>query len=248
MLAQAQEMVVSRAIHTKMKDAIIAKLCAQCEDQFASVMRAMQKENVRGIWESSWLPNVSGKQAIYNGLAQYHQSRMCNAEKVIGEEIARLEYAKTLLAAGAERGGNGELVRCKEWIKKVERALADARKDNDFIYHERIPDIKNLSAIAKAAVAKPTLPLPAKIGEGKTTELFGELCPVAVNQALAAFDVRKSEIVNGELAKLKESLALTNGMLSSMNLPAALEDTSGSGVPGSLVSKVIGYFKVSFMG
>ncbi len=89
MLAQAQEMVVCKAIHDKMKDAIIAKLCAQCEDLFAIVMRSIQKENVRNVWEASWIPNVCGKQAIYNGLAQYHQSKVCNASKSVGEEIAR---------------------------------------------------------------------------------------------------------------------------------------------------------------
>ena len=52
-------------------------------------MRSMQRDHVRGMWDSDWLPNISGKQAIYNGLAQYHQSRMCNASKAVGEEIAR---------------------------------------------------------------------------------------------------------------------------------------------------------------
>ncbi len=68
-------------------------------------------------------------------------------------------------------------------------------------------------------------------------DLFDELCPVAVHQALAAFDVRKGEVVNAELARLKEAVNMTNQLLSSMNLPAAIEDTSGSSVPGSLVSK-----------
>jgi programmed cell death 6-interacting protein len=99
MLAQAQEMVVSKAIHDKMKDAVIAKLCAQCEDLFANVMRSMQKETVRNIWDASWLPNVCGKQAIYNGMSQYHQSKVCNASKSIGEEIARYVRHYILLAA-----------------------------------------------------------------------------------------------------------------------------------------------------
>ena len=89
MLAQAQEMVACKAINDKMKDTIIAKLCAQCDELYSNVMRSMQKEEVKTLWDSDWLPVVSGKQAIYNGLAQYHQSKVCNEQKAIGEEIAR---------------------------------------------------------------------------------------------------------------------------------------------------------------
>ena len=73
----------------KMKDAIVAKLCAQCDELFSNVMRSMQKEEVKNLWDSDWLPIISGKQAIYNGLAQFHQSKVCNEQKAIGEEIAR---------------------------------------------------------------------------------------------------------------------------------------------------------------
>lgn len=73
MLAQAQEMVVLKAIRDKMKDQIVAKLCVSCEELFAIAMKNMQRDTVRGNWDGDWLPNVSGKQAIYNGLAQYHR-------------------------------------------------------------------------------------------------------------------------------------------------------------------------------
>ena len=41
-------------------------------------------------------------------------------------------------------------------------------------------------------------------------------------QALAAFDVRRQEIVGKELNRLKEGTNLLNELLNSMNLPAAL--------------------------
>ena len=45
-------------------------------------MDILCQEAVRGLWDRDWLPIVSGKQALYNGIAQYHQSRVCNADKV----------------------------------------------------------------------------------------------------------------------------------------------------------------------
>ena len=73
-----------------MKDGIVAKLCAQTDELFAHVMKSMQKDTARrSLWDANWMPNVAGKQAIYHGLAQYYQSRLCNANKSVGEEIAR---------------------------------------------------------------------------------------------------------------------------------------------------------------
>jgi programmed cell death 6-interacting protein len=42
-------------------------------------------------------------------------------------------------------------------------------------------------------------------------DLFSELVPVAVHQALAAYDVRKTEIVNAEIGRLRESTTTLNG-------------------------------------
>ena len=69
---------------------------------------------------------------------------------------------------------------CGDWSKRVERALTDARKDNDFIYHERIPDVKTLASIGRAAVVKPTV-LPDKFLP-QEKELFAALMPVHIHQ------------------------------------------------------------------
>ena len=63
----------------------------------------------------------------------------------------RLQYAQRLLNAGIERGHNPDLGNAKDWLRRTEKALADAKKDNDFIYHERIPEEKALTQVAKAA-------------------------------------------------------------------------------------------------
>jgi programmed cell death 6-interacting protein len=39
-------------------------------------------------------------------------------------------------------------------VARAEKALAESKKDNDFIYHERVPDVNMLTPISKASLAK----------------------------------------------------------------------------------------------
>jgi len=234
-LAQAQEMVVLKSIQDGMKVNIVAKLAAHADDLYADVLKSMQKEAVRTLWDKEWLPIISGKQALYNGVAQFHQAKVCNAAKAIGEEISRLQYAVELFNACGTRSGKSSLGSHVDWLKKSEKALAEASKDNDFIYHEKIPEVKALAVIGRAAVVKPTA-VPEKFSPN-SPELFGNLMPVHIHQAVAAYEVRRVEMVNGEVNKTKEATNLMNELLSSMNLPAGLEDTQGGGVPASIMEK-----------
>ncbi|KAJ1520851.1 hypothetical protein ONE63_003939 [Megalurothrips usitatus] len=233
MLAQAQEMFAQKAIHDSMKPAVIAKLCAQCEELYSEALKALQKEQLKPLWEREWIPLVAGKQAAFHGLTEYFQGLVAHENKAIGEEISRLEKAVELLKSAQQRSGNASLF--EELCNKATRALNDAKKDNDFIYHERIPDYKNLPAVSKAPIAK-ALPLPPRFSQN-FKDLFENLVPVTVHQAMAAYEVRKSEIINGEVSKLRDATNMLNSILASLNLPAALEESQSGGLPQSLVEK-----------
>jgi programmed cell death 6-interacting protein len=58
MLAQAQEIFVTKAIVDKMKDGIVAKLCVQCEDMYADALKQLQRDTVKHLWEKDWIPTV----------------------------------------------------------------------------------------------------------------------------------------------------------------------------------------------
>lgn len=85
---------VLKAINNGMKEAIIAKLAAQCEDYYAEALRSMQRDLVRSMWDREWIPKVTSKQSAYLAISQYYQARVCSANKVVGEEIARLQVKK----------------------------------------------------------------------------------------------------------------------------------------------------------
>lgn len=65
-----------------------------------------------------------------------------------------VQNSKDLLLAAETRGGATFVF--QDIQKKVVRALQEAEKDNNFIYHAKIPELTSLASIGKAAVAKST--------------------------------------------------------------------------------------------
>ncbi|XP_004635317.1 programmed cell death 6-interacting protein isoform X2 [Octodon degus] len=230
MLAQAQEVFFLKATRDKMKDAIIAKLANQAADYFGDAFKQCQYKDTL---PKEVFPVLAAKHCIMQANAEYHQSVLAKQQKKFGEEIARLQHAAELIKTVASR--YDEYVNVKDFSDKISRALTAAKKDNDFIYHDRVPDLKDLDSIGKATLVKST-PVNVPISQ-KFTDLFEKMVPVSVQQSLAAFNQRKADLVNRSIAQMREATTLANGVLASLNLPAAIEDVSGDTVPQSILTK-----------
>lgn len=224
----------ARSPADEMKDSTVAKVCAQCEELYTDALRALQKEQLKPLWEREWIATVTAKVAAFRGLAQYHQAAACRAAGAVGEEIARLQAAAEGLRA-AERAlqpAGGQ--RLRDAAARAQRRLADATRDNDFIYHERVPEAAQLEPVARAAVAQP-LPPPARWASGR--DLFADLVPLAVHAALQASAGRRAELVGAEIDRLRDATRLLNGALAALGLPASVEaaPAEGGALPASLV-------------
>ncbi|XP_066484951.1 programmed cell death 6-interacting protein isoform X1 [Tiliqua scincoides] len=235
MLAQAQEVFFLKATRDKMKDAIIAKLANQAADYYGDAFKQCQYKDTlpKYFYFQEVFPVLAAKHCIMQANAEFHQSILAKQQKKFGEEIARLQHAADLGKTVASR--YDEYVNIKDLSDKISRALTAAKKDNDFIYHDRIPDLKDLEPIGKASLVKAT-PATVPLSQ-KFTDLFEKMVPLAVQQALTAYNQRKADLVNRSIAQMREATNLANGVLASLNLPAAIEDVSGDSVPQSILQK-----------
>uniref|UniRef100_A0A673CJC5 BRO1 domain-containing protein n=1 Tax=Sphaeramia orbicularis TaxID=375764 RepID=A0A673CJC5_9TELE len=230
MLAQAQEVFFLKATSDKMKDAVIAKLANQAADFYGDAFKQCQyKDNL----PKEVLPVLAAKHCIMQANAELHQSILAKQKKRFGEEIARLQHAAELVKTVASR--YDEYVSVKDLSDKINRALTAAKKDNDFIYHDRVPEVKDLDHIGKAALVKATAITPPL--SQKFTDLFEKMVPMAVQQSMSIYNQRKNETVNRLVGTMREATNLCNGVLASLNLPAALEDLSGDSIPQSIAEK-----------
>ncbi|CAD5119249.1 DgyrCDS7880 [Dimorphilus gyrociliatus] len=236
MLAQAQDVILAKATDNKMKPKALAKLCMQASDLYAEALRMLQLPSLRDMWNKDWINSVAGKQAGFHSLAEYYQSQVAKENREYGEELSRLKQAKSLMMASESRAGAGLFPFGSDY-QRISKALKDAEKDNDFIYHARIPDHGNLVTIERAAVAKPTLFNDCDKLSERFSDLFEKIVPLAVHQGIVVFEQKKDTIVHAEVSKLREATNTLNGIMASMNLPAALEDSGGSKLPQSVSEK-----------
>ena len=82
--------------------------------------------------------------------------------------------------SAAESRAGGEFLHTRE-KSRIGEALKSAKKDNDFIYHAIVPDVKSLPAIGKAVVAKP-IPLAAPMSSRFTGKLLKRILPKQLSE------------------------------------------------------------------
>ncbi|XP_055660492.1 programmed cell death 6-interacting protein isoform X2 [Falco peregrinus] len=235
MLAQAQEVFFLKATRDKMKDGIIAKLANQAADYYGDAYKQCQYKDTlpKYFYFQEVFPVLAAKHCIMQANAEYHQSILAKQQKKFGEEIGRLQHAADLVKTVASR--YDEYINVKDLVDKINRALTAAKKDNDFIYHDRVPDLKDLESIGKASLVKST-PVVVPLSQ-KFTDLFEKMVPLQVQQSVSIYNQRKADLVNRHIAQMREATNLANGVLASLNLPAAIEDVSGDTVPQSILNK-----------
>uniref|UniRef100_A0A8C3VH78 Programmed cell death 6-interacting protein n=1 Tax=Catharus ustulatus TaxID=91951 RepID=A0A8C3VH78_CATUS len=235
MLAQAQEVFFLKATRDKMKDGIIAKLANQAADYYGDAYKQCQYKDTlpKYFYFQEVFPVLAAKHCIMQANAEYHQSILAKQQKKFGEEIGRLQHAADLVKTVASR--YDEYINVKDLVDKINRALAAAKKDNDFIYHDRVPDLKDLESIGKASLVKST-PVVVPLSQ-KFTDLFEKMVPLQVQQSVSVYNQRRADLVNRSIAQMREATNLANGVLASLNLPAAIEDVSGDTVPQSILNK-----------
>uniref|UniRef100_A0A1I7ZGC7 BRO1 domain-containing protein n=1 Tax=Steinernema glaseri TaxID=37863 RepID=A0A1I7ZGC7_9BILA len=233
MVAQAQEAIYHKASKDKMKETALVKIAAQCAELYQEAYKLMTREIVKGVWEKEWLNAVNAKGLALCALAQYHQANVNADSKDIGEQLSRLTEAMRLMEL------TGNYVPSSTFTahqKAIEKAHAGAKKDNDFIYHERVADFRSLPALPKAALAKPITP--GDYLSPRFKDMFSSLVPVQIQSSLSTFESRRSDIINCETSSLREYTQIMNTQLASLNLPAALDDvTNQEKLPESIRQK-----------
>lgn len=255
-LAQAQEIFLEKQIADKKKDGLIAKLASQAAFLYSQALEGVQENVSKVIFERVWLLLVQIKLQMMNSVAQYYQAVADNDANAFGVSIGRLQLAETS-AKEALKFANSfpssvpansnlpsdtgaitvELT--KRHLALIQERKAEFIKDNDFIYHQPVPNEATLPSIPKSPAAKP-IPV-TELYTGRDLhqvigpDIFQKIVPLSVTESASMYDEEKAKLIRAEAERLDLADGEMLAVLDYLKLPGSLKVLKG----GSSADQVV---------
>ncbi|CAG0918964.1 unnamed protein product [Notodromas monacha] len=153
MLAQAQELVLMKAIKDGKKSGPIAKLAVECGRMNKTLSEVLSRDDFKWMFPRASVI-VAAKAHGYMGVAEYFQTLVCHDLKKYGEGICRLTKAKEFLNAAAILCPLEFPRNLKSFQESVETLLVSAVKENDVIYCDVVPKYEKCEELSGFRVVK----------------------------------------------------------------------------------------------
>jgi len=179
------------------------------------------------------------KKVYFECRAEYHQSKQLLENGKYGEAVARLKKIEPAMKSLVSQKNSPLGPRLKSFNAVYQADKTAIEKDNNFIYLDVVPKTSNLEPIVGFQVAKAKPFNDEERLSAKFTDMFSALLPLSVKVAMEAYDAKRTELVMMQTQRLKDKTGLMNGVMSSLNLPASLEDVNSKGgdLPASILEK-----------
>ncbi|KAL2137440.1 hypothetical protein VTI74DRAFT_61 [Chaetomium olivicolor] len=248
MLAQAQEVFLEKQITDQKKIGLLAKLSSQAATLYGQALEGVQENVTKAIFEKVWLLMVQAKFNLMSSLAQYYQALADDDANSHGMAVARLQVAETHAKEANKIANNfpstvppssnltadcgvtlAEIT--KRHLVAVQQKLKEQTKDNDFIYHQPVPDAAGVPAVAKLPAAKP-IPV-SELYAGQDIQritgpdLFAKIVPLAVTESASLYDEEKAKLVRAETERVDTANSEMAASLDYLRLPGALQVLKG---------------------
>ncbi|KAJ4288433.1 bck1-like resistance to osmotic shock [Kalmusia sp. IMI 367209] len=248
MLAQAQEVFLEKQIADGKKVGLLAKLASQAAFLYTQATEGAQENVTKAVFEKVWLLVCQTKANHMASVAQYYQALADDDANSHGVAICRLQVAEAH-ARDANRVANAFPSSCpansnlpaetgsvlaevtRKHLANVQEKLAEFMKDNDFIYHQGIPNEASLTQVPKLPAAK-AIPV-SELYQGQDIQriigpdIFQKIVPMAVTESASLYDEEKAKLIRAESERVEVANDEMAASLDYLKLPDSLNVLRG---------------------
>lgn len=246
--AQAQECILEKSLADNRKAAIIAKVTAQVISFYNAAMTALYIQNEEGSVivgskaNKEWSKYIKFKTSYLSSVLFLYQGQHSEEQRKMGERVAlynaacdKLEEAKKEVKGMNQADVINEAMVLATDI--IEGKRKNAKQENEFIYHEAIPEISSIAAIQGANLVQ-GIPFDVTDAQVIGNDIFKRLVPMKAHENLSLYSEEKANILRRLGAKIDErdsELALFMGSLN-MDLLNSMKQSQEK-LPQNLVDR-----------
>ncbi|OQR77340.1 tyrosine-protein phosphatase non-receptor type 23-like [Tropilaelaps mercedesae] len=229
MLAQSQECILEKSLLDNRKSTISAKIAAQIVDFYAKAMNHLTADikDIVGLKiYLQWKRICEMKASYYGAIAALHMGMGAEEERAYGLRVAWFREAMRRLTESLHAARDLSIDDTLAFTVDVIGGKLDAaEKENDFVYHDKVPAPENLPEVKGATLVK-GIPFDPCDPEVSGPDLFASLIPMGAHEASSVYSEKKTQILrrvselveekNAELATYESSLNLDKNILNTM--------------------------------
>lgn len=207
-LAQAQECILEKSMTDNRKATINAKVAAQIVDYYNLALNALLQGSpedpaiidiVGSKFFKSWKRYIKFKVSYYCCISLLYQGMQSEEQQKMGERIAYFQGALDKLNEAIKLSKNidqGEIVNEALIFTRdvVEGKRKAAKNENDFIYHEDIPELDTLPPIKGASLVK-GIPFSVNDPEISGPDIFARLVPMKAHEVSSLYSEEKAKLL-----------------------------------------------------
>ncbi|XP_076632683.1 tyrosine-protein phosphatase non-receptor type protein myopic isoform X1 [Colletes latitarsis] len=240
-LAQAQECILEKSMLDNRKPTIVAKVARQIVDYFTLALTTLEQggsedgtilDTVGTKIYKSWKRYLKFKKAYHLAVTHLYQGLAAEEQRKMGERVAfynvalaslneaQLIYANAKGAIGIT-GAADEKTIVEEALTFTNDVIEGKRKaaknENEFIYHEEVPEKETLPTVKGASLVK-GISFSINDPEVSGPDIFARLVPMKVHEASSLYSEEKAKILRSVGGKIDEKDQQLNTYLASLKL------------------------------
>nr|XP_033334560.1 tyrosine-protein phosphatase non-receptor type 23 isoform X1 [Megalopta genalis] len=232
-LAQAQECILEKSMLDNRKPTIVAKVARQIVDYYTLALTTLKQggsedgtisDTVGTKIYRSWKRYVKFKKAyhlavthLYQGLAAEEQRKMGERVAFYNAALASLNEAQSIYAHAKTE----EKTLIEEALTFTNDVIEGKRKaaknENEFIYHEEVPEKETLPTVKGASLVK-GISFSINDPEVSGPDIFARLVPMKVHEASSLYSEEKAKILRSIGSKIEDKDQQLNSYLASLKL------------------------------
>lgn len=231
-LAQAQECILEKSMLDNRKPTIVAKVARQIVDYFNLALTTLEQggsedgtisDTVGTKIYKSWKHYLKFKKAYHLAVTYLYQGLAAEEQRKMGERVAFYNAALASLNEAQLIYSNipGEKVTIEEALTFTNDVIEGKRKaaknENEYIYHEEVPEKETLPSVKGAPLVK-GISFSINDPEVSGPDIFARLIPMKVHEASSLYSEEKAKILRSVGSKIEEKDQQLNTYLTSLKL------------------------------